>query len=426
MKPIPFCSLLPSSAWHLRRAISVFAAFAMSLPIAASALEAGQTTPELTTSPDVKVLTTRAEQASSQQRYAEAAALYEALSRVANIATQDDVMPLLSAAQNYAQAGQHEQAIALWKRVMTIPAAPGAHPPGMMPPPFDYRGEARWGMAQSRRAQGRWSEALELYRLNRATYPRDDGCVRSGMAFQQMAMAEGACLENLGRYREAVELYWPAAMSLGGNVSPLAMRRLVDFYAAAGQSAVLEAAVARETTAFPVYFGVLISGRADTELKPEQEKLVEHEMLYSSLPAFERVRHFRKAARERRWEMLLSALQFKPDTRNETALDQQIPAWRRREAISSLALVAKEAVPILERALEADAKNPYLQAALLFCRASEEQPFALIQNTDVKNWEINQTLQDVIGFEPTPWRFPTPPPTLRLPTQLPLFFKTAA
>jgi tetratricopeptide (TPR) repeat protein len=397
----------------------------MSLPRAALGLKNTPATTGDTTTLDPKTLEARAQQASAQQHYAEAAALYEALSRVKTIAIQDDAMPLLTAARSYAQVGQHDKAIALWERVLTIPAAPDAHPPALMPGPVDFRGEARWGIAESRRAQGRWSEALELYRLNRTTYPRDDGCVPSGAANQTMALVEGVCLENLGRYNEAVELYWPAAMHLSASIPPLAMRRLIDLYAAAGQMAVLEAAAAREAKAFPVQFRLRYLGKADAELRDYDQKLLEHELVYSSIPTFERIHRFRKAARERRWDILLAALQYKPNEHHETALDHEIPLWQRREAMSAMAMVSVEAMPVLQHALQRDAANPYLQAALILGSPPEQKRLRLAK-LDL-NSEVSRVLQEAMGYDygTMSLQFSKLPFTLRLPSQLPPVFRTS-
>jgi hypothetical protein len=241
-----------------------------------------------------------------------------------------------------------------------------------------------------------------------------------------MAMVEGECLENLDRYAEAVELYWLAAMQLREGAPPLAMRRLVDLYSALGQLPVLETAVAREATLFPVQFRRSFLGRADAELGADGQKLLEQQLAYSSIPAFERVRHFRKAARERRWEVLLLALQLKTDERYENALEHEILSWKRREAISALMSVSVEAVPILEGGLLRDAANPYLQAALLACRATDQQhPEVAGNDNSNQSWEIARTLQGVTGNEATPARFRKPPVTLRLPTQLTPVFKTS-
>ncbi len=372
---------------------------------------------------DVKALTERARQAFTSANYGEAATLYEALSQSKPIATQDDVEFLLLAAQSYARAGQRDKAVTLWERVLKVPAAPGARPPGMLPGPRDYRGEARWGIAESRRAQGHWSEALELYQLNRATYPRDDGCVPSGAAFQTMALVESVCLENLGRTDEAVKLLWPAALRLSGG-PPHAMRRLIDLYAKAGQIAVLEAAVAREAQAYQAYFRTQFGGSPHSELRENEQKMLKNELARSAFPAFERVRHFRKAARERRWSVLLAALHFKPNERYETALDHQIPSWNRREAIAALALVYQEAAPILERALKTDAANPYLRAAWLFCLTPEQRQNWLAQSKN--DGETQKTLQEAVSdgsYNLMPLSFPTPPATLQLPSELPPVFQ---
>ena len=211
-------------------------------------------------------------------------------------------------------------------------------------------------------------------------------------------------------------------------VAPLAMRRLVDLYTAAGQVKVLEAAVAREAKGLSLQFRLNYTGRADIELTAEQQKQWQSHLAYSSLPAIDRVRTFRKAARERQWEVLLAPLQYRPAATYDTALDHEVPAWERREAIAALTLIAPEAVPVLRRALQQDRENPYLQAALLLCAPRAEQRRWLEQNTDYstagnRSYEVEQIMQETSGYRTTPLRFPKLPAKLKLPGQLPPVFQ---
>jgi len=324
---------------------------------------------------------------------------------------RDEAAAMLSQAQNEQQAGRHGAAIALFERVLALPVAPGAHPPGMLPGPVDWRGEARWGVAESRRAQGKWSEALALYQLNRKEYPRDDGCTLSGRAAQEMAITEGVCLEHLGRVDEAVALYWPASVFLTGGCAPLAMRRLVDLYAQAGQLPVLEAAVAREATDYSLYMRSLATGRPRPIVTDEDREWLAEIMARSAFPGFKAIVRARQMARDKKWVQLLGMVRRDPDM------------GHRREAAAVLATPA--AVPLLEAALREDANweanpqpgrepSPYVAAALVAAGARTE---AQIIKISPRSWDSGLALQEVAGCGAR-GQFPAPTRAPRLPASL--------
>lgn len=349
--------------------------------------------------------------AEPMQKAATATPTFEGwLARADEIKVQDDASELYGAARFYAQQGEHDKAIALWQRALLIPAASGANPPGMMPGPRDYRGIARWGIAESLRAQEKWSEALTMYRLNREESPLDDGCVQSGAAFQTMAISEGICLENLGRHDEAVQLYWPAAIVLYAGAPPLAMRRLIDLYSASGQLAVLDDAIEREQQQFIEAARQTAGGDDTRPLDEEGQRLFELLVSNSSLPYLAKIRQFRTAARAGNWQPLLAVLQKEPADKGqrETTL--------LREVFETLTLAPAQAVPVLESALKTAPDNLQLQAALLYCRANEKQRAELFDGGPQS--EAENVLR-AIGPRKSPSpNFPAIPENLTLPDSL--------
>lgn len=276
-------------------------------------------------------------------------------------------------------------------------AAPENSTASLTTAPCNERGDELWSSAETRRAQGQWSEALEFYRRHRAKYSISNaGCPAGSTSFETMVLAESACLENLGRYDKAVELLWPVVWQLPNNLPPRALRHLVDLYLTTGQIAVLRTAAAQEKTP-----------RLDRKLA------------YSNFSSIERVRHCRKAARERRWKVLLASLHYSENEHYESELRRDIAFWNRREAIVALSLMADEAAPILERAL-AKKQNPYFRAAWLACVPLEQRQSWLEQ---LQNVLEAQTIFDAAIREDlfvlTPIVFPKPPASLRLPAELP-------
>lgn len=326
------------------------------------------------------------------------------------IKVQDDASPLYGAARVYAQQGQHDKAIALWQRALLIPAAPGANPPGMMPGPRDYRGWARWGIAESLRAQGKWSEALKMYRLNREKSPLDDGCVQSGAAFQTMAISEGICLENLGRHSEAVQLYWPAAVVITDGVAPLATRRLVDLYGASEQLSVLDDAIEREQKQFIEEARLNAGGSATRPLDEEGQRLFELFVSNSPFDSMAKVRQFRTAARAGHWQPHLAVLQKEPvgKEQRETLL--------LREVFNDLILDPAQTIPILQDALKVAPNNLQLQAALLYCQANREQRVELLDRRSQS--EAENVFHEIAPREYAAWQFPPLPQNLTLPDSL--------
>lgn len=351
-----------------------------------------------------------ADAAAQDKRYAQAATLYEAIAMSRDARSEGDAGLLLAAAQNYQRDGQHLKATTLFERAMEVPVAPSAHPPAWRSGPVDLRGEARWGTAESSRALGKWAEALALYRLNRKKYPRGDGCVPSGAAHQEMAMAEGDCLEHLGRSAEAVAGYWRSALNLSSDIQPHAMRRLVDLYPQAGQMPVLQAAMARVSRTSEA------TAKARAEHDPrgqkfeeQHQKALELSRAYSPMAAFQRVQSARQLARLGRWDALLQQLKHDPRARQEGVVQ-----WRRREATSALALGAPESVPALERASQSHPENPYIKAALVACGARRESDFS-----GSLSWDTRSAIEDIMGYFPTIHTTPAPAP-LRLPSALPV------
>lgn len=345
---------------------------------------------------------------------------------------RDEAGEVLQQALQQQKEGRHAEAVVLFERALAAPVPAGARPPGMLPGPVDWRGEARWGIAESLRAQGKWTRALELYRLNRAEYPRSDGCVPSGGAFQEMALAEAACLEHLGRPQEAVQVLWPASLNLSASNVPRAARRLADLYAASGQTAVLEAALAREERVFLEHTESHTTGRrwASPAATDADRANIERQRQYSALPSFKRVLWARGAARQGKWSVLLQALSVAEPQGDllddQFVLRREAAQWRRREVFAALAMAAPKATTPLRAALARDAENVYLQAALLICTAPREEQQALASYSSDSgrntNRGIREALADFVGYAHVPFHFPPLPQKVRLPESLPAFF----
>ena len=334
----------------------------------------------------------------------------EWLVRADEIKWQDDAVPLYDAARIYATQGEHDQAIALWQKALQIPAAPGAHPPGMMPGPRDYRGWARWGIAESLRAQQKWSEALAMYRHNREKSPLDDGCVQLGAAAQRMAIAEGICLENLGRHDEAVQLYVQATRYVGEGVPPIALRRLLDLYASAGQLADLDALMALETAGVRRRAREIFDGDATRALDADEQRQVEDRLSFSFVPAWKRERALRIAAREQKWAPLIEAIGAKPQTGDATA-----DAYR-RDAFVLLAQTPELLEFALQRALQSDPESIWLQVALHYHRADATERARMRDGAPQSELENHVRELPIQPDEPTD--FPPIPENLRLPGKI--------
>ena len=320
-------------------------------------------------------------------------------------------------------AGDNDRAFELYQRVLQIPPPPGAHPPSMLPGPVDMRGEARWMMAQIRRSQGRWKEALVLYQLNRETYPRDDGCVQSGGAFQEMAMTEGECLEHLGRFDEAVALYFPAALNLSAGVTPEAMRRLVELYSRTGQLDALKSNVTRERAAFELQTKGWMENMGGNE--EQQAAMVERQLLWSGTGSFDRVFPARLLVQEQKWNELAAQLR-EFEERDDNA------KWNRREALAALldlpASQRSQVLPALQRAQTLDKDNDYLSATVLYLQNTSVAE-ALAQLTDEgEKYRLQMVLAEATGGNLAPFarQYAPIPPGLKLPALLPVVFKASA
>jgi tetratricopeptide (TPR) repeat protein len=324
------------------------------------------------------------------------------------------------------QATDYEKALPFWEKILTTPPPPGARPPSLLGPPFDLRGVARWNIAEIYRSQGRWQEALALYQENRKTSPLDDGCVPSGLAFQRMAVAEGICLENLGRTNEAVELYWPAALYLQGGYKAEAMRRLVDLYSASGQLNVLTESLRRERAAYTTLMEQDVDYYTRSYKGAEREEVlrtdVQIKLSNSSLPACESIIQFRTAARDHNWKLLLDVLQEKSQDGDLIAVGSRDVDWRQNEAYAALLTVASRARPALERAARREPDNIPLHVAL-WLSSTPEQQAAYRKSGASWVFPAQARAESFLVNQGTAPPFPQPGRHLKFPTALEAIYK---
>jgi tetratricopeptide (TPR) repeat protein len=283
-------------------------------------------------------------------------------------------------------------------------------------------------MAGYRRAQGRWTEALALYELNHEGYGPDDGCVQSGVSYQEVALSEGECLEHLGRYPEAVELYWNAAVNINSTVAPKAMRRLIDLYSATGQIEVLEKAAQREIKALPGHYALSVWGMKLADLDEEKRGTVSHRVTGFSIFYFEQVKTLREAILRKEWKPLVTILGPTQGLSSggpyEYRRNEKEGILERTEAVSALFSMASLALPKLESELVANPANPYLKAAVMACRAKAPQRIHLTSNQVNQDEDVRLILWDVLSPGTGPVSLPLNPKLqLQLPTELPAIFK---
>ncbi len=344
---------------------------------------------------------------------------------------KNEMADLFALAVKAEKAGDQNRAYELCEQVLQTPPPPGASAGSFLLPRNDFRGEARWMMAQIRRSQGRWEEALALYQLNRKTYPRREICVITGLPFQEMAINEGQCLEHLGRFDEAVALYLPAALHLNATQTPEAMRRLVALYAQTGQLDALSQNIAREQAAFEKRVEHPIRFLGDDVLDTQNRM-----RMYSGLSSFDRVYGAQLLLEHRKWDELVAQMQRVVQMGNEKKFALQ-DHWNSNEALRVLlqlpAPLAVEALPSVQEA-QKHADNKF------FLRAVEQQlqntiagnPRAPLLDKEEQGW-LDSAWSIAMGWSlashHVPWEtrdYAPVPPGLKLPALLPVVFKASA
>lgn len=313
-------------------------------------------------------------------RDTEADELIAALKGTRNHFWQDDIHQLVLLAESASKQGKYEYAIKICDYILEVPARPRAHQLSLTSPPWDFRGDARWIKANALRKGGHWTYALTEYRLNRRQFPRLDNCTTNGEGIQRMALSEGICLEHLGRYNEAVEMYWLAAANRRYDyLPPLALRRLTDIYLAAGQEDDLKAQVYEECRRNREQGDWrLDKDEAPGPATPEREAELDRKVASVYLGQFQWRTETADMIRTGNWNGVVDALLQVP---NEWFGEQgrYAPQWyeksqRAIEVVDILCQHREESIPVLEAAVTRHPDARALQDALSFLNPVKYPP----------------------------------------------------
>jgi tetratricopeptide (TPR) repeat protein len=332
---------------------------------------------------------------------------------------QDDMDQVLWLAQEYKNDFRYEDAIKLCDYILSVPARKGAHAPSLIPRPWDLRGNAAWTKANCLRLGGHYTYALAIYQANRKRYPRMDGCVPSGSAAQQMALTEGVCLEHLGRFAEAAELYWLASTHKYRDSNQVwAIRRLTDLYLATGQEKELEANFLRERERILKQDEWWrYSGRY--KVRPSEAE-AKKEIAGFFCPEFEYRMDAAKILGERDWKAMVDALLeiSNKDFRESNSEDGVLRRRARRllEIASYLNLHDSEALTVLKAAAVEHTDSQELKWAIskLETEGHSAQTAAIRNGNPPARPYYSHYYGDFDESE-----FATIPPGLKLPQELP-------
>lgn len=288
-------------------------------------------------------------------------------------AAQDDSIKakaLYNLGLTYQQLKRHDDAIETFKRI--FPTNANDREPGgsIMQIYRNYRSSAQWQIGVSYFAKNDFARALDAFRTARTKYLYRSGCgTCDELARYKQTLTEAICLERLGNYDEAVNLYWRI-------FDP----RLVELYEANGQLANLKAIVSRYDEA---------------QIAENQQKYRwTREYASQYLPTRHLTETIKLFDREKNkdWKLLLESLsQYRYRDDNN----------RRDVAALILARNAAETVPFITGALRNPTeKTPVytLYEALGKIQSPEAVAFLKEKAETEKNWQMIALAVQALGF----------------------------
>jgi len=202
---------------------------------------------------------------------------------------------------------------------------------------LEVKGQAQYLLAIHQERERNYLTALLAYRACRERHPLPSTCGNCGAATRTEALfGEGRCLEGLGRYRDAIDLYFGI---VGRTLAPTdhgASARIVQLYEAAGNLQALNLELDRIDRE-DIGWTLLEGGRVPVDIPFELRR--------ASAPV-RTILLLAEAERQSHWTRLIVALQetYRSDSSSH-------------EAARRLARHPKQTVPLLSRLLLAGGRD---------------------------------------------------------------------
>ena len=217
----------------------------------------------------------------------------------------------------------------------------------IMEPYRNYRPQASWHIGLCRLASGDPAGALEAFITTREKYPFQSWCGNCRWEYSyRYAAFEGACLEHMRRYRDAVSAYF-RAISKTPHRGRFVARRLAALYEAAGMNAEL----LHLCDALDAHFLAELNRRRggdNVELKPGQEPTaIVREIL-----------RIHELGRRQEFEELADLIEARGRANGPYTLQHLDDNWVADEAAKTLAAYRRQTTRMLaERAKSAPAND---------------------------------------------------------------------
>ncbi|MDW8344941.1 MAG: hypothetical protein RMM51_10690 [Verrucomicrobiae bacterium] len=279
----------------------------------------------------------------------------------------------LELAQRLEGRGEFEAAILEGEKLLN------ADEPSSVRERWDLSGKkavAAWLISGCYFKLGRYAEALAATQRAATKYrfPADCG-LGVWSEKRRYQLREALCLGHLGRFDEAVAIYFEHA-TCGWSKNPKLARRLVDLYEAAGQLADLERSLNRLDDEY--------AKQLSDHLPPEARKQFES---HRPSEVVRRVMEIRRWGAERQWEKLISLLKSGGPPMDHYGADVRESHWEAVEAARALAKAPAETTPLLVAILKEPGRGFWPHYALGLCGTEEAVAVLVAEARASDNWD---------------------------------------
>jgi tetratricopeptide (TPR) repeat protein len=264
----------------------------------------------------------------------------------------------------YKQLKQYDKAIQTFEQIFAMAVNDREAGGNIMQAYRNYRPSAQWEIGKCLFAKGDYEGAYLAFRTTKEKYPFQTWCGTCRAGYERdYVVYQAISLEYLGRYREAVSLYWQI-------FDP----RLVELYYDTGQIEDLKAMVAKKDE---VYISERMQKYAWT-----REKASEY-LPSGALNDFIELYDFEKAGD---WASLLkSAPRLAPIKEN----------GKRNTAAEILARHPEQILPLIKKELDSpNSRTPYRLYYEILGRAATDESLSVLKNLAAKeiNWWVSAAL----------------------------------
>jgi tetratricopeptide (TPR) repeat protein len=269
------------------------------------------------------------------------------------------------------EQGQYAAAIQEAKKLLE-----GVPEPTYGLPISPFAASAAWLISQCHFAAGDYEQALAATRFASTRLRRQSGCGTCAMSISlAYRRQEALCLDYLGRYAEAVPIYFAASSAgfMGGDAGMAS--RLVDLYKAAGQMHDL----LRMLDAEDRRFEATLAGEIPAVQRERFEK-------YRPTKLVRRVIQIRQWGATKRWDKLLPLLRITGTGSGPNEAHSRRAHWEAVEAARALATSPAETTSLLLPIRDQPGRGHWVYYALGLC-GTEDAVAALVARAKADdNW----------------------------------------